>query len=83
MTPRYKRNLGLTLIVINAGYLLYALVTGEMEGMGDLPGLFSGWGDVPTTLARKPGSFLFGFAAHAACLVIGIKQVREAAREGA
>lgn len=83
MTPTYKRNLGLTLIVINVGYLLFALVTGRMEGLGSLPSLFSGWHDVPTTFARKPYSFVFGLAAHAACLAVGVKLVREATREGA
>jgi hypothetical protein len=60
------------------GYLPFALVTGRMEGLRSLPGLFSGWGDVPTTFNRKPYSFIFGFAAHAPCLVIGIKLIREA-----
>lgn len=83
MTPTYKRNLGLILIIINTGYLMFALVSGRMEGLGSLPGLFTGWHDVPTTFGRKPWSFIFGFVAHAACLAIGIKLFREAGKEGA
>jgi hypothetical protein len=83
MTPTYKRNLGLMLIVLNAGYLLFALVTGRMEGLGDLPSLFVGRHEVPTTFGNKPYSFLFGFAAHAARLAVGIKLLREGKREGA
>ncbi len=82
MTPNYKRNLALILIVINAGYLLFALFTGRMEGLGGLPDLFTNLHDVPTTFARKPVSFVFGFAAHALILGMGIRFLREARKEG-
>ena len=83
MTPTYKRNLGLVFIIINVGYLLFALFTGRMEGLGGLPDLFTNLHDVPTTLAGKPFAFVFGFVAHAAIAVMGAKLLREALKEGA
>jgi hypothetical protein len=81
VTPAYKRNLGLIFIIINVGYLLFALFTGRMEGLGSLPDLFTNLHDVPTTLAGK--SFAFVFVAHAAIAVMGVKLLREALKEGA
>lgn len=82
MTPTYKRNLGLIFIIINGGYLLFALVTGRMEGMSGLVDMFTGLHDVPTTLGRKPFAFLFGVIGHAAITLIGIKFLREGITEG-
>lgn len=83
MTPTYKRNLGLIFIVINGAYLLFALFTGRMEGLGGLPDLFTNLHDVPTTFGRKPFAFIFGFVAHAAIILIGVKFLREGLKEGA
>lgn len=83
MTPTYKRNLGLIFILINGAYLLFALVTGRMEGLSAVVDLFTGLHDVPTTFARKPFAFLFGVVGHAAIILIGIKLMREAKSEGA
>jgi hypothetical protein len=83
MTMTYKRNLGLGLIVINAGYLLFAVFTGRMEGLGGFIDMFTGLHDVPTTLAQKPFAFLFGAVGHAAITLIGIKFLREGIKDGA
>ncbi len=83
MTPTYKRNMGLVFITVNGAYLLFALVTGRMEGLSGLFDLFTGLHDVPTTLSRKPFAFLFGLVGHAAIILIGIKFLREGLREGA
>lgn len=83
MVPTYKRNLGLIFIIVNGGYLLFALVTGRMEGLSGAIDLFTGLHDVPTTLARKPFAFLFGVIGHAAITLIGIRFLREGVKEGA
>ena len=83
MTPTYKRNFGLVFIVINAGYLLFAMFTGHMAGLSGLPDLFTGLRDLPTTLARKPFAFIFGAVGHSAIVLIGIKFLREGLKEGA
>ena len=74
-----QRIFGWLLFVINIGYCALALVTGSMEGLGEIVGWFGSSPDLPTTFEHKPMAFLFGLVAHAAIAIYGFTLVLRSA----
>ncbi len=75
MDSRRKRIFGWLLFLINSGYCVLGLLTGSMDGLGDLFGWFSERPLLPTTLEEKPIAYLLGLSAHAVFAVYGLSLI--------
>lgn len=83
MTPTYMRNAGIIFMALGAGQLLYALCTGQMEGVDSLSNLVTGQYSVPPTFTNKPIVFLLGVVVNATSLAYGCKLIRKSRKEAA
>ncbi len=79
MNATRLRIFGWLLLILNVGYCILGLVTGSMEGLGEIFGWFTGSPHAPTTFERKPIPFLLGFVSHAAIAIYGFSLIRRSA----
>jgi hypothetical protein len=75
MNDTRLRIFGWLLLIINIGYCALGLVTGSMEGLGEVFGWFTASPHVPTTYETKPIAFILGLAAHAALALYGVSLI--------